>query len=109
MAWGGRERTRGEYASAPMRRESEDAVQSGFTAKVCIHPTQVPVLLTAFIPSEQQLRWAGQVVAAAGQPGAHGVIAVEGRLVDEPVLRHARRIRSAGLALSQYTHDGSFG
>ena len=82
-----------------LRRESEDAVQAGFTAKACVHPTKVPVVRTAFMPSEQQLRWAREVVAAAGQPGAHGVTAVQGRMVDEPVLRHARRILQSASAI----------
>ncbi len=75
-----------------LRRETEDAVASGFTAKVCIHPAQVPVVRTAFAPSPGEVEWANRVLAAAAQPGARGVVTVDGRMVDEPILRHARRL-----------------
>ena len=73
-----------------LRAESEDAVQSGFAAKVCIHPTQVAVVREAFSPTPEQADWARRVLAAAADE--RGVFTVDGRMVDEPVLRQARRL-----------------
>jgi citrate lyase subunit beta / citryl-CoA lyase len=72
------------------RREARDAVASGFAATACIHPSQVDVIRDAYRPSPAQSEWARAVLAAA--EGERGVFAYDGRMVDEPVLRHARRV-----------------
>jgi citrate lyase subunit beta/citryl-CoA lyase len=72
--------------------EASDAVASGFAAKASIHPTQVPVVRQAFRPSPELVAWARRVLdAARTQPG---VFALDGQMVDEPVLRHARTVLS---------------
>jgi citrate lyase subunit beta/citryl-CoA lyase len=76
-----------------VRAEAEDAAASGFAAKACIHPNQVPVVRAAFAPTPAELGWAGRVLAAA--EGAAGVFAFEGRMVDEPLLAQARRLLAA--------------
>nr|WP_274635714.1 CoA ester lyase [Microbacterium bovistercoris] len=71
-------------------REAEDAVASGFAATACIHPGQVELIRAAYRPSAARVEWARAVLAAAS--GQRGVFAFEGRMVDEPVLRHARAV-----------------
>jgi citrate lyase subunit beta/citryl-CoA lyase len=73
-----------------LRAEAEDAVAVGFDAKVAIHPSQVPVLRAAYAPSEQEVAWAMRVLEEA--PKHRGVFALEGRMVDGPVFRHAEQI-----------------
>lgn len=73
-----------------LRREATDAVASGFAATACIHPSQVDVIRAAYRPSLEEADWAQRVLAAA--TAERGVFAFEGRMVDEPVLRHARRV-----------------
>jgi len=75
---------------AGLAEEAADAAASGFAGALCIHPRQVEVLRAAFAPTAESVRWAGAVVDAAGT--APGVFTFEGRMVDEPVLRQARRI-----------------
>lgn len=72
------------------RAEAEDAAASGFAAKAAIHPSHVAAIRAAFAPSEAEAAWARRVLAAAEAHG--GVFRFEGRMVDEPVLRHARAI-----------------
>lgn len=73
-----------------LAREARDAAASGFAATACIHPDQVAVIRDAYRPDPQELAWARDVLAAAdGQPG---VFRHRGRMVDEPVLRHARTL-----------------
>lgn len=72
--------------------EASDAAASGFQAKACIHPGQVEAIRTAYRPSAQESEWAEAVLAAA--EGQHGAFAFRGNMVDEPVLRHARSVRS---------------
>lgn len=76
--------------TAGLRAEAEDAAASGFTATACIHPSQVPVIRAAYRPDAATVAWAERVLAAA--EGAGGVFRHEGRMVDEPVLVHARRV-----------------
>jgi citrate lyase subunit beta/citryl-CoA lyase len=70
--------------------EAEDAAASGFAAKACIHPSQVEVVRRAFAPEPEQVDWARRVLGAAEQQP--GVFTFKGGMVDQPVLRHARRI-----------------
>ncbi len=70
--------------------DSAAAVAAGYAAKACIHPKQVAVVRAAFRPSEGEVSWAADVLAAAaGQPG---VFRFRGRMVDAPVLAHAREV-----------------
>lgn len=72
-----------------LRAEAEDAAASGFAASVCIHPRQAAVIRDAYAPTEAQLAEAEALLAAAEQEP--GVFRFDGRMVDEPVLRQARR------------------
>lgn len=76
------------------RAEAEDAAASGFGAKAAIHPSHVDAIREAFAPGEDELRWARAVLAEAAHASAdgRGVFRFDGRMVDEPVLRHARGI-----------------
>jgi len=73
-----------------LAREAADAAASGFAATACIHPDQVPVIRAAYRPDPGAVAWAREVLAAA--EGQRGVFAHDGRMVDEPVLRHARTL-----------------
>lgn len=76
------------------RAEAEDAAASGFAAKAAIHPSHVAPIRDAFAPSAGELAWARGVLDAARFAGSEGrgVFRFDGRMVDEPVLRHARGI-----------------
>ncbi len=81
---------------AGQRAEARDAAASGFSATVCIHPGQVPVVRDAYRPDEAELAWAREVLAEADRLQV-GVFNFRGRMIDEPVLRQARRaLRAAG-------------
>jgi len=75
-----------------LAREAQDAAASGFTATACIHPSQVPIVRDAYRPGPEAIAWARAVLAAA--EGERGVFSFRGRMVDEPVLRHARAVLS---------------
>ncbi len=76
-----------------LRIEATDAAATGFSATACIHPSQVEVIRAAYRPDAASLAWARGVLAAA--KSERGVFSYEGRMVDEPVLRHARSCCSA--------------
>lgn len=70
--------------------EAQDAAASGFTATACIHPGQVATIRAAYAPSSEEAQWARGVLEAAR--GERGVFRHEGRMIDEPILRHARSV-----------------
>jgi citrate lyase subunit beta/citryl-CoA lyase len=69
--------------------DARHAVSLGFTGKLCIHPQQVAAVHAAFAPSGEEVGWAQRIVDAAGDGG---VAAVDGEMVDKPVLERARRV-----------------
>jgi citrate lyase subunit beta/citryl-CoA lyase len=76
-----------------VRAEAHQARTLGFVAKACIHPAQLPVVHDVFRPSIEELAWARRVVAGAEEAArdGRGVIAVDGEMIDGPVLARARR------------------
>jgi citrate lyase subunit beta / citryl-CoA lyase len=75
-----------------LAREAAEAAAFGFHGKMCIHPSQVPVIRAAFRPSEAEVERARRMLAASEGRGA---FAFEGEMVDEPILKRARRIVAA--------------
>ena len=65
----------------------------GFDGGPCIHPAQVAILNEEFSPSEAEVARAERIVALydkAKSDGA-GAVALEGKMIDEPVVRRAQR------------------
>lgn len=79
--------------TAGLAREVADSVASGYQAKAAIHPAQVQVIRAAFTPAQADIDWARGVLGALDAGG--GVVAYEGRMVDEPLLAQARTILAA--------------
>ncbi len=77
-----------------VEREAREARAWGYRGKMLIHPAQVAPVHAAFRPSEAEAAWARKVLAAveAAHVGAGGVVVVDGRMVDVPVIEQARRV-----------------
>jgi citrate lyase subunit beta / citryl-CoA lyase len=79
--------------------DNEDALRAdvlrarrlGFGGKLCIHPRQVAAVNTLFAPTVEEMSWARRVLDAASAAGG-GAIAVDGKMVDKPVLLRAEAI-----------------
>jgi (S)-citramalyl-CoA lyase len=50
------------------------------------------VVHAVFAPTDQELAWARRIVAAADGADGRGAIAVDGQMVDAPVVARARRL-----------------
>lgn len=74
-----------------MRREAEAARALGFCGKGSIHPKQVPVLNEIFSPSEAEIAHARRIVVAFEQ-GDSGLVVIDGKLIEKPVLRSMYRV-----------------
>ena len=64
----------------------------GFGGKLCIHPRQVASVNHHFAPSAAERAWAQRVLEAAAASGG-AAIAVDGKMVDKPVILRAQAIR----------------
>jgi citrate lyase subunit beta/citryl-CoA lyase len=81
--------------TAGLAAEARAARRAGFVGKLAIHPDQVDAINRAFTPDEAEVAHAERVVAAfAANPGV-GVVAIDGRMIDMPHLKQARRILAA--------------
>ena len=72
-------------------RETARARQLGFGAKLCIHPSQVAPVNEGFAPRPQELAWATRVLQAFEASGG-AAVAVDGKMVDAPVLKRAQAL-----------------
>ena len=66
----------------------------GFNGKSLINPRQIELLHNAFAPTEEDVDYAKRVVAAAREAERQGlgVISLNGRMIDAPIVNHARRV-----------------
>ena len=77
--------------AAAIEADARRARKLGFGAKLCIHPRQISAVHAAFAPSADEVAWAERVVAAAA--AANGAaFALDGKMVDRPVLRRAESL-----------------
>ena len=80
--------------AALITQDARRSRQLGYGAKLCIHPAQVAPVNAAFAPSAAEIDWAERVLAAF--EASHGAAtAVDGKMIDKPLVDKARRIVSA--------------
>lgn len=74
------------------RVECEAARRHGFSGKTCIHPSQVALANTAFLPNPHEVMWSRRILEAAAEAEARGLgaILIDGRMIDKPFLARAR-------------------
>jgi citrate lyase subunit beta / citryl-CoA lyase len=82
----------GDYRDAEGLAQAATASRrAGFSGKVAIHPDQVGIINQSFSPSEDEIRYAQQVVEAFGSQGT-GTIGLNGKMLDMPHLKQARLV-----------------
>ena len=74
--------------------EARQAARMGYTGKQAIHPAQVDLIQQTFTPSDEAIAQAQRVVSAAEEHQQEGVgaFAMDGKMVDAPVVRAAERV-----------------
>ena len=77
-----------------LAEDAANARKLGFTVKAALSPRQVPVIKKAFIPGPEDIKKAKKIVEAAEQAElqGHGIVIVDGAMVDQPVVTKARRV-----------------
>ncbi|MCX4096703.1 HpcH/HpaI aldolase/citrate lyase family protein [Nocardia sp. alder85J] len=73
-----------------LAESSRRARAEGFSGRIAIHPGQVDTINAAFTPSADEVDFAERVVAAFAADV--GTVALDGKMLDFPHLRQARRV-----------------
>ncbi len=75
----------------------------GFDCATCINPVQVPALNDAFAPSAAEIVQARRVIAVDSDARARGLgaVALDGKMVDVPVVRRAERVLARADAIAE--------
>lgn len=64
----------------------------GFNGKSLINPRQIEILHNAYAPTQEEVDYAERVIAVAeeGERSGLGVISLNGKMIDAPIINHAR-------------------
>lgn len=83
---------------AALRAACATARREGFTGKIAIHPAQVGPINEGFRPTPEEVAFARRVVAAFEANPGIGTVGLDGKMLDMPHLRQARRVLAADAA-----------
>lgn len=75
-------------------REVRLIKQMGFDGKSVVNPNQISLVHAAFAPTEEEVRKARRVIEAAADAEARGlgVISLDGKMIDKPIVVRAERV-----------------
>lgn len=85
------------------KAEVKTSMNLGFAGKSCIHPSQIKIVHKIFTPNKEELEKSLEIVRAAEAANINkgGVITVNGKMVDIPVIAKAEKVvrlaKSAGM------------
>lgn len=83
--------------TAGLTAETERARRLGFDGKLLLHPCQIEPVHAALAPSAEDLAWAERVLQTWANSPEQGVLMVDGRMIDAPLIAAARvTLRRAG-------------
>jgi citrate lyase subunit beta/citryl-CoA lyase len=77
-----------------LRLDTLGARRLGFSGKSCIHPAQIAVINSTFLPTDEELTAAGLLLEAAKKSAekGEGVFMFGGQMIDKPVIEAAQKI-----------------
>ena len=76
-----------------MKKEAIKAKELGFSGKGSIHPKQIPILNEVFTPTNETIERAKKITATF-EAANTGLVVIDGKLIEKPVLREMYRILS---------------
>lgn len=87
-----------------LRKETEFIKQLGFDGKSVINPRQISVINDVYTPTEKEIKNAKDVIYAIEEAEAKGsgVIALNGKMIDKPIVERAQRVLMLAKAAGIY-------
>jgi citrate lyase subunit beta/citryl-CoA lyase len=73
---------------------SLDLFRQGYGGRTAVHPSQIPVINAAFSPTERDVERSLAIISRFDQAASDGnavTVDAEGALIDEAIVRRARR------------------
>ena len=87
---------------AGLERQAQACAELGMTGKGAIHPKQLPIIERHFSPSDSEIAYARRITEAFEQTQS-GLLVVDGKLIEKPVLRSQYRILAIAERLQQHS------
>ena len=96
---------------AGLLAQAHIARRLGYTGKAVIHPGQIEPVNEVFSPTRAEIDDARRVVAAAeaGERAGSGAVALDGRMLDRPIVERARRTLDLARRIGPTTGSPSTG
>lgn len=95
--------TLADYADLEgLARSAKEANRVGFRGAGLIHPLQVPICNAAYAPPPEQVEWSTRVIEVFEEGLARGTasVALDGRMIDIPIVEKARRVLARAHAIA---------
>ncbi len=91
-----------------LRNEVQLVKELGFDGKSCVNPRQIDIIHQVFTPSNKEIDYAQQVLEVFKEAVAKnsGVIALNGKMIDMPMVIRAERVLAAAQAAGVYKEEG---
>ncbi|KAF9485859.1 beta subunit of citrate lyase [Pholiota conissans] len=92
-----------------LQEECLDGRQLGFTGKQAIHPSQVDVINSTFVPTRDEINRAARILQAMqkAHDSQKGAVGLDGTMIDAPMIKQAQKIidlaQTAGLSIPTLT------
>ena len=84
-----------------LRRTTRALRRLGFWGRACIHPAQVPLVMEEFTYTDAERARARDIVERFEHAGSGVAMDARGRLIDEPVVKAARRVLDAAAPVGE--------
>jgi citrate lyase subunit beta/citryl-CoA lyase len=78
--------------AAGLERDCRRSRRDGFVGRLAIHPDQIATINNCYAPSEAEVAHARKIIAAFDANPDSGALAMDGKMVDLPHLKAARKI-----------------
>jgi len=86
-----------------LRKEAEQGARLGFSGKQVIHPDQIFPVQEAFTPAKEAIDRAKEIIRLFNQHQESGIgaFAIDGKMIDAPIIKAAKRILERARAAGQ--------
>lgn len=86
-----------------LREDARRVRRMGYNGKFAIHPAQLEIINETFSPSAEEIEYARRVVEAweAAEATGRGSLALDGRMVDVPVVKRAQNLLAFAESIAQ--------
>jgi citrate lyase subunit beta / citryl-CoA lyase len=77
-----------------LKQDTMHAKALGMNAKACIHPNQIEIVNTIFMPSKEEIDFAHKIMIAKEKADLEGLgaFSVDGKMIDQPIILRAKQI-----------------